>query len=77
MIIYTGRFQPFHNGHLSLIRRLREEYPTQKLCLAIIKDVPFKEKTEFDKTVDSMLSCERNPFNSETVLSIIEETLIA
>ena len=75
MIIYTGRFQPFHNGHLSLIKRIKTDYPDQKLCLAIIKDVPFERKSEFDKMVDGMLSQERNPFNSEVTLTLINEAL--
>lgn len=77
MIIYTGRFQPFHNGHLFLIKKLRQEYPDKQLCLAVIKDVQFEEKTEFDKIVDVMLSKGRNPFNSEITLSLIEETIKA
>lgn len=77
MIIYTGRFQPIHKGHLSLIKRLRAEYPNQTLCIAVIKDIQVGEKTEFDKTVDGMLSKERNPFNTEITLSIIDKVLKA
>lgn len=77
MIIYTGRFQPLHNGHLSLIKQLRQEYPGETLCIAVIKDIPLEEKTEFDKTVDGMLSQDRNPFNTEITLSLIDKVLKA
>ena len=75
MIIYTGRFQPFHNGHLSLIKRIRANYPEQKLCIAVIKDVPIDVKSEFDRTADGVLSKKGNPFNSEIVLTLIEKVL--
>ncbi len=77
MIIFTGRFQPFHNGHVSLIKQLRKEYPTQSLCIAVIKDVPLATKNEFDKTVDDKLTPERNPFNAEITLSLINQVLKA
>ena len=77
MIIYTGRFQPIHNGHLSLIKRLRKEYPDETLCVAVIKDIPLEAKTEFDKAVDGMLSHDRNPFNAEITLSLIYNALKA
>lgn len=75
MIIYTGRFQPFHNGHLDLIKSLKLEYPNERICLAIIKDVPINKKTMFDEAVDSMLVKTRNPFNSEVTLALIREAL--
>ena len=75
MIIYTGRFQPFHNGHLDLIKRLKCEYRNEHICLAIIKDVPINNKTMFDEVVDSMLEKARNPFNSEVTLALIRESL--
>lgn len=77
MIIYTGRFQPIHNGHLSLIQQLRKEYPSETLCVAVIKDIPLEEKSEFDRTVDGMLSQDRNPFNTEITLSLIDNVLKA
>ena len=77
MIIYTGRFQPIHNGHLSLIKRLRTEYPNQTLCIAVIKDIPLEKKSEFDKTSDVILSQERNPFNTEMTLSLINKVVKA
>lgn len=75
MIIYTGRFQPIHNGHISLIKRLKEKYPNEILCIAVIKDIPLVAKTDFDITVDEVLSQDRNPFNTETTLSIIDKAL--
>jgi len=75
MIIFTGRFQPFHNGHISFIKQLRSEFSNQLLCVAIIKDVPLSTKNEFDKTVDDKLTPDRNPFNAEITLSLINQVL--
>lgn len=75
MIIYTGRFQPFHNGHLSFIKKLKKIYPNEKICVAIIKDVPLVNKTKFDDVVDGMLKKQRNPFNAETTLSLVTKSL--
>ena len=77
MIIYTGRFQPIHKGHLSLIKHLRTEYPNQTLCIAVIKHILLEEKTEFDRTSADILSLERNPFNTEITLSLINKALQA
>ena len=75
MIIYTGRFQPFHNGHLSLINTLQKEYPNQIICIGIIKSVPIQNKSNFDKEVDTQLSDSKNPFDAETVLHLIDIVL--
>ena len=72
MIIYTGRFQPFHNGHLNLIRTLRRDYPEQTICIAIVKNVEIqKNKSSFDLLTDKQLTTDRNPFDSETVLKLV------
>ena len=77
MLIFTGRFQPFHNGHLSIIKKLNKKYPNETICIAVIKDFPTNQiKNEFDLIVDSMLVKEKNPFDSEMVLNMIEKTLI-
>lgn len=76
MIIYTGRFQPFHNGHLSLIRRLCTSYPKEIICIAIIKDIPFlNKKDEFDKQTDIMLSKVRNPLSSDNALALVNRVV--
>ena len=76
MIIYTGRFQPFHNGHLSLIKTLRSSFPTEIICIAVIKDVPLQnKKDEFDELVDQQLRVSKNPFSSDVVLKLIDEVL--
>ena len=49
MIIYTGRFQPLHNGHISLINELCRLYPQEVICVAIIKNVLIEDGDEFDK----------------------------
>lgn len=69
MIIFTGRFQPFHNGHLYMIEELRSLFPNETICIAVIKDVPIVNKTEFDKKVDCELK--KNIFEPETVSEMI------
>lgn len=33
--LLVGRFQPFHRGHLEVVRAIRAEYPSEELVLAI------------------------------------------
>lgn len=75
MLIYTGRFQPVHNGHISLIKNLRELYPEETICVAIIKNVPIESNDEFDKSVDSMMAEERNPYDAEVVLDMVTKVI--
>lgn len=76
MIIYTGRFQPFHNGHLSLIHCLCTSYPEEIICLAIIKDMPFFNiKSKFDEQADTMLSKVRNPLSSDVALVLVNRVI--
>lgn len=76
MYIFTGRFQPFHNGHLSVIEHLCNKYPNDTICIAIIKDFPFVgEKTEFDKRVDVEIAKMDSKLNAEITLSLINQVL--
>lgn len=76
MYIFTGRFQPFHNGHLSVVEYLCRNYPNDTICVAIIKDFPFiGEKTEFDKQVDIEIAKKDPGLNAETTLSLINQVL--
>lgn len=76
MLIYTGRFQPFHNGHLSILIRLHEMYPNEVICVAIIKDYAFyKEKNAFDRRVDAELLKNDYRFNAEKTLSVITKII--
>ena len=75
MIIFTGRFQPFHNGHLSLIRYVQEKYPRETLCLAIVRNIPNNELTDFDKQASKALNNSRNLLTAEQTLYTIQKTL--
>lgn len=76
MFIFTGRFQPFHNGHLSIIEYLQKNYPDEVICVAIIKDFPFLgSKSDFDKRVDLELSKKEEMLNAEATLHIISKIL--
>lgn len=73
MIIITGRFQPFHNGHLSLLNEVVKRYPNEFICIAIIKDIPHvKEKNDFDKIADQHFVDDKNPFNSSFTIKMIK-----
>lgn len=77
MLIFTGRFQPFHLGHLSIIDHLSTNYPDETICIAIIKDYPFlKEKDSFDKRVDIEIAKKDSLLNSESILQVITRILI-
>lgn len=76
MLIFTGRFQPFHNGHLNIIEYLRKKFPNEIICVAIIKDYPFLgEKSDFDKRVDIELAKKTDEFDAEKALHIITKVL--
>ncbi len=76
MLIYTGRFQPFHNGHLYIINELQRTYVDDTICIAIIRDVPINDrKSDFDRQVDMMLRKERNPYDADTTLKLITEII--
>lgn len=76
MLIFTGRFQPFHNGHLSIIEYLHKNFPNEIICIAIIKDYPFTgKKTEFDRKVDIEIAKRDPRLNAETTLRLINQTL--
>lgn len=75
MIIYTGRFQPFHNGHLWLVHTLAKKYPEEIICLAVVKDVPITHEDAFDSVANFQLVSKRNPFNCKITLRLIEQVL--
>ena len=75
MIIYTGRFQPFHKGHLGLVHTLIEMYPQEIICLAVIKNVPIQHADGFDSFANKQLASQRNPFNCMVTLRLIEHVL--
>ncbi len=76
MFIFTGRFQPFHNGHLNIVEYLSKKYPNEIICVAIIKDYPFlREKSDFDKRVDIELSKKLDALDAEKTLHIITNIL--
>jgi len=61
--LFLGRFQPFHIGHLQTIKDLKEQFPKNKVLVAIIKG----KKSSKDK--------ERNPlsfdYQKELILSAL------
>lgn len=47
---YPGRFQPFHMGHLELVKKLSYDYPHYKVLIGIIKG----EKSSLDKNINPL-----------------------
>lgn len=77
MLIYTGRFQPIHNGHLNLLRQILEEYPDELVVVAVIEKARLKEedKNHFDLKVDREWNKKGFMFDPEENLKIICEIL--
>ena len=75
MLIFTGRFQPFHNGHLYLLDKLRKIYPNETICLAIVKDFKVSTKTSFDILANTALSKERSVLSAEDTLKLIQKVI--
>lgn len=77
MIIYTGRFQPFHNGHLSFIEKLVSGFPNEQICVAVIKKSKMVDeyKDEFDKVVDAEWKKKNFVFESEETVELIRKIL--
>ena len=72
MIILTGRFQPFHLGHVELINKLLSEYPDDIICLGIIRDCHISnDKDEFDEKADEQLNTTKNPYDSEILMILL------
>lgn len=57
--LFIGRFQPFHNGHLEIIRKILSENSRIKICIG---------STQESCTL-------RNPFSTEERRAMIEESL--
>ena len=57
--LYIGRFQPFHNGHMSIVQAMLEE--CEELVIGI--GSPYKSHSE------------RNPFTAEERIEMIRESL--
>jgi nicotinamide-nucleotide adenylyltransferase len=60
--LLVGRFQPFHNGHLAVVRAIRRAHPKEGLILAI-------GSAEESYTPD-------NPFTSRERFEMIEAALV-
>ncbi len=75
MIIYTGKFQPFHNGHLSMIEKLVDLFPYEQICVAVIKKTELKNGDAFDKVVDAEWKKKKFLFDSEETCELINSVL--
>lgn len=73
MIIFGGRFQPFHKGHINMLKKIKELYPNENVCVGIIKDIKGSENTAFNNGTRARLA--ENIFNAELTLKIINTAI--
>ncbi|MBD5584062.1 MAG: adenylyltransferase/cytidyltransferase family protein, partial [Clostridia bacterium] len=56
-IIFTGRFQPLHMGHLKFMHAIKQKYPDDLLIICLIRNTVVEVKPQ-----------ETNSFNSVSIL---------
>lgn len=59
---FVGRFQPFHRGHLKIIRDVMNKYPEHEFVLMIVR----REKDDLSNT---------SPFTSKFIIGEIKKVL--
>lgn len=64
-LIFTGRFQPLHMGHIQMIRKIKEIYPDDLLLICILRNtvtgVIAREESAFHEVSKSKQRSENNP----------------
>ena len=50
VVLFIGRFQPFHNGHLEFIKKISSKYPKYKVLIGIVKGL----KSSLDKDLNPL-----------------------
>lgn len=68
--VFTGRFQPFNNVHLQIIRELKKKYNKILVGIFVPENIERKENI-FDK---DKFSKENNPFSYEQISGMIART---
>jgi len=79
MYIFAGRFQPFHNGHLEVLRQLCQKVgPEDTIVLAVV--APFQSQDIKDKAFleasEEHHKPERNPWDVSVVLSAVSHVAL-
>lgn len=79
VVIYPGRFQPFHKGHASVYNQLEQEFPNADIFIATSeKNDNDKSPFSFDEKIKMIQSSGvspqviekvKNPYKSEEILS--------
>ena len=70
--IFTGRFQPIHNGHVHFVESFIEAHPRDRFMLAVIRDCLQPELvSSFDVVGNVHFQEERNPYSASQVLEMV------
>jgi len=71
--IFPGRFQPFHNDHLFVLKKILKEYPDYPIYIGILFDFVDAsiQDNEFEKLSTEHFLPERNPFTPQQRLAMI------
>lgn len=73
MLVFPGRFQPFHNGHDEVVRSTLE-LSEQRLVLAVVCAIKLDSGGDrFDAESAEHFERERNPFRPLTVHRMLQE----
>jgi len=79
LILMRGSFNPIHYGHLDMVKKAKEKYPTYKVCFLISlnrRDKPLltseecKEKIKKISEYGYPIIFSSNPFFSQTIMSL-------
>lgn len=67
-LVFTGRFQPLHLGHINMIRTIKEKFPEDRLIICIIRntlnEVSPCQENAFNKVSKSKQTKENNPLSN-------------
>lgn len=72
IVATSGYFNPFHMGHLALLRAAREEFPDAKIVVIVNNDhqVELKKSKKFQNELERLELVRSNRYVDDAILSI-------